>query len=157
MKKKIISIVAASLMMGGFAAPAQATPDWVTSNHPVTAPDHEGTPLGFSNPDGFSPMGMTPSEPSGCRFIVWEVSQNSTGPWLGARAGRENCSNYATYKVMIMKEVPLRPDKVIAIAYGEGNSTAVAVGRCDGRATYYTRIESSTGNSFAGGERSKLC
>lgn len=124
---------------------------WVTANNPSTGPDDTSGGVG-----GIQPLGMTPSAPSGCRFIVWEVSQNANGPWLGARGGREGCSNWATYKVKIMKHVRFAPDKVVAVADGAANSTAVAVGRCAGRGTYYTRVQSSTGNSFDKGERRVL-
>ncbi|MDR7354346.1 hypothetical protein CFELI_00305 [Corynebacterium felinum] len=56
-----------------------------------------------------------------------------------------------------MKHVRFSPDKVVGIAHGEGSTTVVATAPCDGSGIYYTRVESDTGGSFAGGERKWLC
>ncbi|GAA1475479.1 hypothetical protein GCM10009621_25090 [Corynebacterium felinum] len=88
---------------------------------------------------------------------MWEVSQNPHVKWLGARGGRDDCKNHVKYRVKIMKHVRFSPDKVVGIAHGEGSTTVVATAPCDGSGIYYTRVESDTGGSFAGGERKWLC
>lgn len=157
MRKSLIPLIGLALAWASLVVPAHASNvhddlSWVTSENPVTAPDIDPGDL-----NTIQPLGMTPSHPGGCRFVVWEVSQNTQVNWLGARGGRDGCINYAKYKVKIMKHVPVFVDKVIAIAHGEGNSTVVATAPCDGPGIYYTRVESDTGGSFAGGERKWLC
>lgn len=163
MKRKLAGIAGCFIVIQSLITPSAsaltdppADTSWVTTNHPAWGIEFEPS---TDQPDGLQPFYKDGSGPAGsCRLIAWEVSQNPGTPWLGARGGRENCTNVATYKVYIMKHIRFGPDKVIAMVDGPSpNSEAVAVGRCNGSGTYYTRVVSSTGNSFNHPMRVKLC
>lgn len=150
---KLRGIVAAGLALGIFAAPlASASPNFTLDPESLTAGQPATTPDGptAEAPDAFDRSTAPGALQAACRLAVWPVSQDYSTNWLGVAGGRFDCANYATYTVELRRARPIIPDVHLGTAWGQGNGTATAFAACDGRADYYGRVISSTGNRMDG-------
>ncbi|MFB9390014.1 hypothetical protein ACFPM3_10325 [Streptomyces coeruleoprunus] len=84
-------------------------------------------------------------------------ADSPTGSIAGT-GSRTGCGGTVTLTVRVYKDISWWPDTEVAKASrtGFGNGSLTARGSCDGRGSYYTHTESSTGNAVESG-RVVLC
>lgn len=146
MRKFIAVALGCMAIAGGGAATAMAEPSWGVPNTVSDAVPADQQGAGMLSVPG--PSGTDATVAAACRLHTWPVAQ--IGNELHVRGGRFDCANWSNWRVELHRNRQNWSDVKLATVYSGGNGSAVAIAGCDGRAEYYGRTISDTGNQVTG-------